>query len=199
MRALLAIALCALLACVAGARTEDLDHAVSPNGRYTVKAVQKGNPSRISYDIVSTRSGALLHRLPSSYQPDDEADDWSWRHAMEAEVSWSPDSRYVAIDEQVHRYIGEVLLAEVRDVSRSIPVPADSLIKRTKRDWDRSRIRIADGWSSPRDLSLRVAGKVVESVLDDGRETYKHVSFRFVLRLNRGKAVIVQLDGPEDA
>ena len=199
MRALLTIAFCFLLGCVAAARTQELRDAASPNGRYPVRAVESGFPSRISYDIVSVPRGALLHRFPSSYQPDEGSGDWSWEHTTDAEISWSADSRYVAIDEQVHRYIGEVLLAEVGAVTRSIRTPAKTLIARTKLDWDRYRIRIRDGWLSQSDLSLGLAGKVVTSILDDGRRTYKHIQFHFVLRLSRGKATITRLDEPEDA
>ena len=169
---------------------EDLRDAASPNGRYRVRAVESGTPSRITYDIVSARTGAVLHRFLSSYQPESGSGDWAWEHTTEAEVSWSPDSHYVAIDEQVHRYIGEVLLAEVGDVTRAINLPEKLLIARTRLDWDRYRIRLRDGWTSPRELSLGVAGKVITGTLGGDRRTYKHVEFHFVLRIRRGEATI---------
>jgi hypothetical protein len=188
-----------LLSCVlAGGRTHELREARSPDGRYRINVVEHGSPGRISCDIVSLRTGALLHRFPSSYQPDDLAENWAWEHAVDAEVSWSNDSRYVVIDEQVHRYIGRVLLAEVGNVTRTIPIPEKTLITRTQREWDRYRIRVREGWLSPREISLGLAGRIITGVLEDGRRTHKHVQFHFVLRIQGTKAIITRLDAAED-
>ena len=198
MRLLLIFVVCLLLGAEASARVQELREAASPNRRYAVKAVEKGNPVQISYEIVSRRSGAVLLRLPSSYQPEEGEGDWSWEHTIQAEVSWSTDSRYVAIDEQVHRYIGDVLVAEVGEVNRSIRIPEESLVARTGRSWSRYRVRLREGWLPNGRLALGLAGKVVASTDENQISTYKHIQFRFLLRFKHGKAAIAQLDPPED-
>jgi hypothetical protein len=199
MRALLVTAICVLFAAAGFARTQELRQAVSPDGRYTVKAVESGTPLRISYDIVSVRTGARLHRFSSSYQPEKGAGDWDWEHTIDAEVSWSPDSRYVALDEQVHRNMGEVLLAEVGENTRGIPMPEKAVIKRTQLDWDRYRIRLRDGWRAPQDLSLSIAGQVSTGVRADGRTALRRLQVNFILRFSGGRARIVGVDDPDDA
>lgn len=169
----------------AHARTEPLEDSVSPNHRYRLQAVERGTPPQITYDLVRRRNGALLHRFESGYQPEEgELSNWSWNHSTGAQVDWSPDSRYVAIDETVHRYSGEVLMAEItRHGVRRIELPESAILTATKRHWDRHHIGFQEGWISADEISLLLAGKEAE--------TFKSLYIKVVLRVRVRKAVVI--------
>ena len=194
MHIILIITLLIASALSAHARTETLENSPSPNHRYGVQVVEKGTRALIAYDIVRKKGGALLHRFESSYQFEEgELQDRSWNHSTEAEIAWSPDSHYVSIDEQVHRYIGEVLLAEItRQGARSIKLPESAIVAATKRHWDRYRIRSQRGWISADEVSLVLAGKEAESS--------KYWYFEVVLRIRAGRAFVISCrERPEGA
>jgi hypothetical protein len=183
---LLIIAFLVFLAASTHGRVFELEDGTSPNHRYRVQVAERGRPPHITYDIIRVRDGVSVHRVYSSYQRDEgELPDWSWNHATEAGVAWSADSRYVSIDEQVHRYAGEVLLAEsTRTGVRDIKFPMQAVLRATKGTWDRYRIRHERGWISHDLLSLRFAGKSSQSQRDI-------IYMQVILRFKDGKAVVV--------
>lgn len=154
MRALLLIVFMFLGCSLAAGRTRNLDNSRSPDGRLCVR-VSENAAHHITYDLVATRTGAVLHRLPGSFQPEEgERPNWAWNQT-DAQVDWSSDSRYVAIAEEVYRYIGTVLLAEVRPGGvRSIQVPADLIMAGTHLRWDKLHLSVERGWLADHDLSL---------------------------------------------
>jgi hypothetical protein len=165
------------------ARTEKLESGESPNGRYRVQ-VEQGSHGDITYDLVRTRDDMVLHRFWSSYQPDEgELPDWSWNHSCDASVGWSPDIHYLAIGQAAHRYAGAVLLGEVtRRGIREISLPEQSMLRATKREWDRYMFHLDDGWISDDRVSLGFAGR---------RNEDKYVSrFKIILRIKAGRAVL---------
>jgi hypothetical protein len=191
MRALVLTAILLFCSTLAYARSSELQGGQSPDGRLTV-LVSESPRSRISYQIVSLRSHSVLKRFPSTYQPfADESTGWSWHEAAGAEVRWSPDGHYVAIDEDTYHHAGEVLLAEVRGRTvRSIPLPERAIIAGTHQKWDRYRIRVQEGWVSGRDLSLHLGGYAVQDYLPDGRHTFVNRSFEVQLRVHRGRVTL---------
>jgi hypothetical protein len=193
----LTVALYLLIACVSFGRVYEFWNGDSPNGRFGVRVFERRQGAELSYEIFERRNGAVLHRFASSFQPDGESGDWDWKHAIDAEVSWSADSRYVVIDEQTHRYMGKTLIAEIGARNRSILIPERAIIKRIGLPWDRYRIRVRGGWFSSDRLSLVVAGQVIQGTLDDGRLRYERLKVHFVLWLLNGRAVIVRLDPAE--
>jgi hypothetical protein len=185
MRAFLTITLLIIVALEARARTAALEDSLSPNHRYRVQVAESGKRTRIIYQIVRRRDASVIHSIESSYQPQEgELPDWSWNHSTEAEVSWSSDSRYVSIDEQVHNYIGEVLLAEITESgAQDITLPADAILLATKRQWDRHRIRHRRGWISDDRISLVFAGQEAQ--------TYKQIYLEIILRIEAHKATVI--------
>ena len=163
----------------------------SPDGQFTV-LVSESPHQRISYEIVALPSHSVLKRFRSTYQSfPDELQDWSWHEAAGAEVRWSLDGHYVAIDEDTYYHAGQVLLAEVTGrIVRSISLPKRAIIAGTQRKWDRYRIRFLDGWVSERDLSLHLGGYAVQDYLPDGRHTFVNRSFEVQLRVHRGRATL---------
>ena len=114
MRTALLLMLFVFSASLARARTEPLEEGISPNRRYQVQVAQRGASPQITYDLIRRGDGALLRRFASSYQPEEgEMPDWSWNHSARATIAWSPNIHYVSIDEEVHHYVGKVLLAEM--------------------------------------------------------------------------------------
>ena len=108
-------------------------------------------------------------------------------------VYWSGNSRYVAIDEEVYRYGGTVLLAEInRGVVRPILLPEKLILARTHPRWDRNRIKVQKGWVSAHDLSLAVAGTVITGESPDGRRTYSHRTFEVLLHVQGGRATLTR-------
>lgn len=166
------------------ARTEKLEGGESPDGRYRVQVAEQGSDRHITYDLVRTRDDRVLHRFWSSYQPDEEElPDWSWNHACDATVSWSPDSHYFAIGEAAHRYHGTVLLGEVtRRRIREISLPEQSMLRATKRQWHRQMFHLEDGWISDDRVSLGFVGRRNEDT-DLSR-------FKIILRIKAGRAVL---------
>jgi hypothetical protein len=185
MRAVLPVTFLILLALDAHARTTALQNSVSPDHRYRIQVAETGNGSHIWYQIVRTRDSSIIHSIPSSYQPEEgELEDWSWNHSTDAEVAWSAGGHYVSIDEQVHRFIGEVLIVQItRGSARDIKVPEDAMITATKHLWDRHRIRVMRGWISDDRISLVLAGRE--------RQTYSDLYFEIILHIKAGKASII--------
>lgn len=183
-----------LASCLSGyARTHGLVNGTSPNGRFRVQATQR-DAGEITYDIVRTGDSAILHRIRSSYQPEEGAGDWPWDESVEAEIHWSDDSRYVVIDEQVHNYIGDVFIISVRpDQADSILLPEHEILARTKLHWERHRIRVDrfGSWPSPHRLSLSLAGQVLLDSLPNGRTTYEHRYFDVELDVDKNRATII--------
>ncbi|HKP93046.1 MAG TPA: hypothetical protein VJS88_04050 [Chthoniobacterales bacterium] len=169
----------------AQARTGKLKNGTSPDGRYRVEVVETGTPPQITYDLLRRQDGALLHRFESSYQPQPgELRDWAWHHSTDANIDWSSDSRHFSIDEQVHHYIGEVLLAEISSRgARQIKLPERAIVAATKRRWDRQRIRHRRGWITADMLSLVLAGLEASS--------YRSWYFEAILRIRGGKAEVI--------
>jgi hypothetical protein len=192
MRALLFSAILLLCSTRAFARSSELQGGESPDGRFTV-LVSESPYKRISYTIVGLPSHAVLERLLSTYQPfADESPHWSWHEAAGTEVRWSPDSHYVAIDEDTYFHAGQVLLAEMRKgVVRSVPLPERAIIAGTHQKWDRYRIRIQEGWLSERDLSLHLGGYAVRDYLPDGRHVSFNRSFEVRLQMHGGRARLI--------
>jgi hypothetical protein len=167
------------------ARTENLESGESPNGRCRVQVVERGPQRHITYNLVRVRHDIVLHRFWSSYQPDEgELPDWSWNHACDATVSWSPDGHYFAIGEAAHNYIGAVRLGSVtRNRVREISLPEQSMLRATKREWDRYMFHLDDGWISDDRVSLGFVGR---------RSDDKDLSrFKMILRVKAGRAVLL--------
>lgn len=175
---------------VAAARHETLQDGISPNGRFHIVASQNAH-KRISYDV-ELRASAVLHRFISTYQPEpDEAPDWAWDEAISAEVYWSPDSRYVAIDEPPYNHGGTVFLAAVRgDAVQTIAVPGAAMVAATHAHWDRYRTRVHAGWTSPHDLSLVLGGYAITEFLPDGRHVSYDRTFEICLHIAHGRAEV---------
>jgi hypothetical protein len=192
VRALLFSAMLLLCNTRAFARSSELQGAESPDGRFTV-LVSESPHKRISYAIVALPSHTVLERFLSTYQPSaDESPNWSWHEAAGAEVRWSPDSHYVAIDEDTYFHAGQMLLAEIRKgMVRSIPLPERVIIRGTHQKWDRYRIRIQEGWVSRRDLSLYLGGYAVRDYLPDGRHVSFNRSFEVRLQMHAGRATLI--------
>ena len=198
MRTVLTITLLMIFALAAHARTAALEDGVSPNHRYRVQAAETPK-HHLTYQIVRRRDGSVIHSIETSYQPEEgELPGWSWNHSTEAEVSWSEDSRYVAIDEQVHHYIGEFLLVEIdRGHARNIAIPEKAMLARTRLHWDRSHIGSQfeqTTWASPHLLNLEMAGEVITNTFDDGRFTSEQARFNFTLRVDHGRATIASME-----
>jgi hypothetical protein len=192
MRASVCIAILFVGCITLHARTKPLHDGLSPNGRFCV-VVSESARKRITYDIISVRTGAILHRFTGSFQPvKDEPPDWSWNQT-DAVVYWSADSRHVAIDEEVYRYGGTVLLAEIsRSGVRSIVLPEKLILAQTHPRWDRHRVKVQNGWVSAHELSLVVAGTVITGELPDGRRAYTHRTFEASLHVQRGRATLMR-------
>jgi hypothetical protein len=173
------------LARPAHARTEKLEGGISPDSRYRIEAREHGNRPDITYDLIRQCDKAVLHRFWSSYQPDEgELPDWSWNHSCDAAVRWSPDSRYFAIGEAAHRYIGAVRLGVIdRRGAREIFLPEKTMLRATGREWDRQMFHLEDGWISDDRVSLSFAGR---------RSDDKDVSyFKMILRIKAGRAALI--------
>jgi hypothetical protein len=176
----------------AHARTHSLLNGTSPNGRFRVQATEVDS-GEITYDLVRSSDSTVLHRTPSSYQPEEGAGDWPWNESVDAEVHWSDDSRHVVIDEQVHNYIGTVFVVSVRHGrANPIPLPEQEILARTGLHWDRYRIRVAgiEAWSSQHHLLLSLAGQIQSGTLPDGRTTYEHRSFDIEMHVDGRRATI---------
>jgi hypothetical protein len=176
---------------VADARSKVLQDGDSPEGHFRVEVSER--PGRgITYDIVSPKAGSVIHRIPSSYQPEEgEASDWCWDLTNDAEVHWSPGGHYLVIDEQVHNYIGQVFLVLVGPGSTApLSLPETQILAATKMHWDRFRIRFVR-WGDADRLSLVLAGQVVSGVLANGRQSYEHRSFEINLRIRGRRAVMI--------
>jgi hypothetical protein len=190
----LALACLTLIAlCIsAQARTHSLLNGTSPNGQFRVQAAEKGL-GEITYEVLRRRDSAVLHRSPSSYQPEEGAGDWPWNESIDAEIHWSADSRYVVIDEQVHNYIGTVFIVSVRP-SRVDPIalPEEEILSRTGLHWDRYRIRApgTDAWSLPHHLLLFLVGQVRSGTSPDGSAEYEHRTFDIELFVDKRRATI---------
>jgi hypothetical protein len=173
-----------LLPSFAHARIEKLDGSLSHDGRYRIEAREHGKHPDISYDLIRQDDGAVLHRFRSSYQPDEgELPDWSWNHTCDAAARWSPDDHYFAIGEAAHRYIGAVRLGVIdRRGVREIFLPEKTMLRATRREWDRQMFHL-DGWISKDRVSVDFAGR---------RDDDRNVSyFKMALRIKAGRATLI--------
>jgi hypothetical protein len=171
-------------------RAAKLVNGLSPNRRLQVRVEQAAD--KISYELVRIQDGEVLHRMLSSYQPEEgDASDWAWSEAADAEIHWSPDCHYVLIDEQVHHYIGHVLILSVFDGdAKEVELPERQMLACTGINWDRYRIRVNTDVSSSHVVALWLAGTAPSGALPDGRVTYEHHSFEIEIRLKGRKAII---------
>jgi hypothetical protein len=202
MRAM-AFAISAALTLVrAEARTQALRDSISPDERYQLRVSERGGRHHITYDIVRRDTGRVLLEFDSSYQPEESAGEaavsesdvrWPWEMSTDAEIHWTPDSRYVAIDEQAHNYIGQVLIVSFAgDQAEQVAVPEKEILARTGLYWERERIRVRTGFSASHVLSLWLAGSVVTSTLPDGQRTYRHRAFAIDLQLKKHKVRVTR-------
>lgn len=159
MRAILILLLLMATACRLRAERGALEGGVSPNGKFEVLmfvASDKHADPRMGYVVMSRSPARTLLRIPSSY--DDPSNHFDLAHTSDAKVAWSPDSRFVAIDEAVHRFIGELLLVRVSAHHASLlVVPREAILRRSNERWDRESIHEPQ-WTSPRDLSVYLHG-----------------------------------------
>lgn len=202
MRAIAFAISAALTLLRAEARTQALRASISPDERYQLRVSERGEQHHITYDLVRRDNGRVLLELNSSYQPEESAGEavvsesdvqWPWEMSTDAEIHWTPDSRYVAIDEQVHNYIGQIFIISLAgDQAEEVVVPEHEILARTGLYWERERIRVRAGFSASHVLSLWLAGSVVTSTLPDGRRTYGHRAFAIDLQLKKHKARITR-------
>lgn len=175
----------------AHARTNALVDGTSPNRQFRVQ-VSQSRSALMTYRIVRTSDSAILHRVMSSYQPEEgEMPDWAWSHASDAEIHWSDDSHYLVIDEQVHNYIGKVFIISVTPQhAETVAFPEKEILACTKLNWDRHRVRVGGGWSSGHHLSVSLAGQVRSGTLVDGRAIFEHRVFEIELQVRHRTATV---------
>lgn len=200
MRALAVVISAALMLGRANARTEPLRDSISPDHSYELRVSERGERHHITYDIVRRDDGHVLLQVESSYQPEESSGEsaisesdvhWPWEMTTEAEIHGTSDSRYVAIDEQVHNYIGQVLIVSLgRGHASQVLLPEKQILARTRLHWDRERIRVRDGFSASHVLTLWLAGHVVKAALPDGRNSYEHRAFEIDLQVRKHGATI---------
>ncbi|MEY2564837.1 MAG: hypothetical protein QOH88_3030 [Verrucomicrobiota bacterium] len=144
------------LATRALARQDDLSRigGISPDAQITVFVEQADTPhAAVRYVFRDRRSGAVLGRVKSSYQPEEGDDsDFAWELSHPSWIYWRGDSQYVAIDEANHNHMGTVVLARrLKDSFRQIPVSEERLMAYTKQPWDRARLFFGDDCFLPHD------------------------------------------------
>lgn len=171
----------------------------TPGGRHAVRAVEARNPPRIAYELYDVRTEQVVQRLSSSYQPEGAGRDSAWKRATGTEFSCGPDGRYLVIEENAKDPLdrdGRVLIVEIRDRTRPIPLPEEELLSRSALLWKRHRIRRGKGWLSANELSLAIAGSVAPDAPADGPRRERQVVINFVLRIDDGRATIQSFGEP---
>ena len=172
----------------ADARSAELQDGVSPNGKYAVIAVQKGDHGVIAYHVVRRASGGILLRIKSSYQIEIEGEggdgDWSWRHGADAVVTWRADGRCFALQEANHHQIGTAKIAVVRDGEfREVNLDDDVLTDFTRAPWARVKVEFA-GFDRRQRARISVGGAVAYG---DGPLLDK--TFIVTVRLSDGRPI----------
>ena len=176
------------------AREEPVPDSTSPDKRFYV-AVEKVD-AHIYYRVKETRTGHNRLALPSEYQPDaGELTDWSYRHALSAEVHWRDDSQCVALDESNHNRIGTVLIAcRTKNGFRRVPLDRWALPRSTGDDWTKSRLFFG-GWGSSHTAIIYLIGLIYIDPETVERRRYEQRSYTFTVDLTRNGRIIARKFG----
>lgn len=162
----------------------------SPDGKWVVKGTRLEDGLE-KYAIINKTTSKDLS-VTSSYQKGEGefTDSWARTHAGKAVLYWSPDSRYLVIDEDNYRCMGTVMLFDLssgRPVA--IPFPAEKIIKKTGLKWKLSRIRIKEDfkWITPAALSFHMFGEVYGKKKGE----FEHPDFVIETNLNAKNEVVI--------
>lgn len=138
----------------------------------------------LAYAISSTAANTPLIEIPSTYQ---ETEEGALAHS--GEIYWSPNSCFVAMDEENIRFRGNLFIVALAE-GNAHRVELPNFLGQTGDQWERYRIRVHKGWITPDCLSLLLGGQVTTATPG----VYETISYEIVLRLTAsGKGSVVSI------
>lgn len=178
------------------AREEPIPDSASPDKRFHV-AVEEVD-GHIYYRVKETRTGRNRFAFPSEYQPEaGELPDWSYRHALAAEVHWRDDNQCVALDETNHNRIGTVLIAcRTKNGFRRIPLDCWALMRSTKDRWNKGRLFFG-GWGIHDTATAYLIGLIYIDPESVERRRYEERRYTFTIDLSHDGRIIARELGDE--
>lgn len=143
---------------------------ISPDGHSSVEFAETAE-HRWVYRWLENKPRRLLLEMKCTYQPDDDGQGHLFRDKLQfarevAGISWSRDSRILAIDENVLRMSGTVLVAARLGPGQAqqITIPEWKIRQATGERWARARYWLgSDGEPiKGKDLKLRLIGWIYD-------------------------------------
>ena len=169
----------------AAGRSVELTNARSPDGRYTIKVIQKpatkNAPNDIRYCVVDRKAGRIILSITSQYaggvQPDSEDiehdRDYEFRDAECAWVKWNAQTNLVALSEYPRHGYGHLFVIAIRGRTRASllkPLPK-KLIQCEPGERTQCNTRDDDPWIESRTLRFYCGGcggnEIVVTIADD--------------------------------
>jgi hypothetical protein len=143
---------------------------ISPDRRFEVEFAHKSNDDLV-YRWIQRNPRRTLLEIKSTYQFERDAQGHLYKDKLTvakdvAGISWSPDSRILAVDEAVLRMSGTVLVA-IRpgpDTARQVVIPDWEIRQATGQNWARARLWLREDGApiTKSDIDLTLAGWVFD-------------------------------------
>ena len=130
-----------------------LDSSRSPDQHYGWR-IRTENPVR--YELTELPGLRVLATVKDYFWDQDQK--LAVKHAHRAVVHWNPTSSLVALDEFDNRRAGRLWVFWLKD-NQAHPIPFESTIKPPLHTTEK-RFCVAQGWRSPTQLSVRLAGRL---------------------------------------
>jgi hypothetical protein len=178
------------------AQEQSIPNSASPDKHFSI-AVEEGD-GRLSYRVKEIRTGRNRISFPSAYQPEPgELPNWSYEHALAAEIHWRADSRCVALDEANHNRIGTVLMAyRTKRGFRRVPLNCDALMRSTGEHWDRGRLFFG-AWQAHDRATVYLIGKTYVDPKRSEHRRSEDRSYTFTVDLaHDGRVIRWKHDAP---
>ncbi len=133
--------------------------STSPDGKYSI-AVEQDEQLGLVFRWWQLQPEHLLLQIKSSYQPASPNDTSARVDTEAAQVHWSSDSRFVAIDEYNLRFKGAVFAATLTapEKAEQLNIPLGDIVKVAGERWARFRLYVGTGWLADGGLSLTLVG-----------------------------------------
>ena len=171
----------------------------SPDGKYSIH-VSESDQMGFVYRLIRLDTHQVLLDRPSSYQPVG-ADDRTFAQETteDAVVSWSADSRFVAIDESNVRFKGTVLCSFISAENKAeiLPVPTADIERISGERWYQVRLSVGAGWSEDGVIGLTIAGRACEDKVSGDKLLPDLVGYDVTLKLAH-TLVIKSIRGGQD-
>ena len=133
----------------------------SPNGKMEVVVFRESR--QIYYGIWDKWKKQLLHRIPSTYTPEDVDagfSDADWQRSLGVSVIWRSDSAYVALNEADYDRNGGVILILTKERNYDTHFRWDALLQKyTRLEWIEGRSTDLK-WSGGNQAVFTLNGKV---------------------------------------